>query len=168
MEDVPRWKTILYGRGPSIEDNLWWKTTFHGRDIRWKTTFHGRQPSMEDDLRWKTTFDGRRLDRRRPLMKDVLRHKTIFDGRPPLMEDNRVFPTAALCVAVRHFSKEFWEIYFCNSFKASIQGVKQRLDSKSLSRSMFLEILQEYVQERVPEMFPGMQFLKRYNPPKLS
>ena len=84
------------------------------------------------------------------------------------MEDNRVFPTVALCVAVRHFSKKFWEIYFCNSFKASIQGVKQRLDSKSLSRSMFLEILQEYVQERVPEMFPGMQFLKRYNPPKLS
>merc|ERR1712055_808500 len=31
--------------GPSMED-----------DLRWKTTFDGRQPLMEDDLRWKTTM----------------------------------------------------------------------------------------------------------------
>ena len=67
--------------------------------------FNGRQPSMEDDPRWKMTFGGRRLDRRRPLMKDDLRQKTTFDRRRLLMEDKRVFPTAAVCVAVRHFSK---------------------------------------------------------------
>ena len=67
--------------------------------------FNGRQPSMEDDPRWKMTFGGRRLDRRQPLMKDDLRQKTTFDRRRPLMEDKRVFPTAAICVAVRHFSK---------------------------------------------------------------
>ena len=55
------------GRWPSVEDNLWWKTTIGGRqplledDLRWKTTFVGRRPLVEDDLRWKTTFSGRRL-----------------------------------------------------------------------------------------------------------
>ena len=48
-----------------VEDNLWWKTTFGGRqplvedDLRWKTTFIGRRLSVEGDLLWKTTFCGR-------------------------------------------------------------------------------------------------------------
>ena len=33
------------GRQPSVEDNLWWKTSFGGR-----------HPLVEDDLWWKTTF----------------------------------------------------------------------------------------------------------------
>ena len=38
---------MVGGRQPSVEDNLWWKTTFGGR-----------QPLVEDDLQWKTTFGG--------------------------------------------------------------------------------------------------------------
>ena len=47
------------------EDNLWWKTTFSGRqpsvedNLRWKTTFSGRWPLVEDDLWWKMTCNGR-------------------------------------------------------------------------------------------------------------
>ena len=39
---------MVGGRGPSVEDDLWWKTTCSGR-----------RPSVEDDLWWKTTFCGR-------------------------------------------------------------------------------------------------------------
>ena len=76
-------------RGPSMEDDLWRKTTFDGRhplmedDLWRKKTFDGRQPLTEDDLWRKTTFDGRR-----PLKEDNLWQKTTFDGRWPLMEDN--------------------------------------------------------------------------------
>ena len=39
---------MVGGRRPSMEENLWWKTTFGGR-----------QPSVEDNLQWKRTFSGR-------------------------------------------------------------------------------------------------------------
>ena len=53
---------MVVGRRPSVEDNLWWKTTFGGRrpkeedlsvedDFCWRTTYGGRQPSVEDYLR---------------------------------------------------------------------------------------------------------------------
>ena len=35
------------GRRPSVEDDMWWKTTLDGR-----------RPVVEDDLRWKMTFAG--------------------------------------------------------------------------------------------------------------
>ena len=35
------------GRGPSVEDDLWWKMTFSAR-----------RPSVEDDLQWEATFGG--------------------------------------------------------------------------------------------------------------
>ena len=41
---------IFRGRQSSVEDDLWWKTTFSGR-----------RPPGEDVFRWKTTFGGRRL-----------------------------------------------------------------------------------------------------------
>ena len=53
------------GRRPSVEDDLWWRTTFGGRqptvedDLQWKMTFGGRQPLVDDDLQWKTTFSER-------------------------------------------------------------------------------------------------------------
>ena len=50
-----------------VEDDLWWKTTFYGRqpsveqplveeNLQWRTTFGGRRLSLEDDLQWKMTF----------------------------------------------------------------------------------------------------------------
>ena len=83
------WGQLRGRRHPSMEDDLWWKTTFDGRrpsmedNLRWKMTFDGRWSSMEDDLWWKTTFDGIR-----PLMEDDLWWKTTFDGRRPFMEDD--------------------------------------------------------------------------------
>ena len=68
-------------RSTLVEDDLWWKTTFGGRqpsvedDLWWKTTFSGGQPLMEDNLRWKTTLCGRR-----PLVEDNLWWKTTFGG----------------------------------------------------------------------------------------
>ena len=47
-----------------VEDDLWWKTTFGGRqplvedNLGWKMTFGGRQPRVEDGLLWKTTLGG--------------------------------------------------------------------------------------------------------------
>ena len=70
---------IVGGRRLSVEDNLWWKTTFGGRrplvedDLRWKTTFGGRQPLVEDTLWWKTTYS-----RRRPSVEDNFWGKTIL------------------------------------------------------------------------------------------
>ena len=60
MEDNLWWKTTFGGRQPSVEDNLWWKTTIRGRqplvedDLRWKATLGGRRSLVEGDLRWKT------------------------------------------------------------------------------------------------------------------
>ena len=48
----------LGGRGPMVEDDLRWKTTFDGRQpsvehiLWWKTTFGGKQPWAEDNLWW--------------------------------------------------------------------------------------------------------------------
>ena len=48
-----------------MEDSLWWKTTYDGRQLMeddswWKTTYDGRRLMMEDDSWCKTTYDGRR------------------------------------------------------------------------------------------------------------
>ena len=43
--DDLRRETTFGGRGPSVEDELWWKMTYAGR-----------QPSVEDDLLWKTAL----------------------------------------------------------------------------------------------------------------
>ena len=88
-----RWKTTFGGRRPSLEGNLqWkynlrWKTAFgKGRwpsvedGLWWKTTYSGRQPSVEDGLRWKTTFVERRPS------EDNLRLRTTFSGRRPLLD----------------------------------------------------------------------------------
>ena len=87
MEDDLWWKTTFHGRRPLIEDNLWWKMTSDGRwplrrplmkgDLWWKRTNDGRRPLTEDDLWWKMT-----------LMEDDLWCKMTFDGRRSLMEDN--------------------------------------------------------------------------------
>jgi len=59
-----KWKGTKRGRWPSMEDNLWRKTTFDRRrpltedDFWWKTTFGEIWPLTEDELWWKTTFDG--------------------------------------------------------------------------------------------------------------
>ena len=58
----------------TMEDNLWYKTTFDGRQPWWKATFDGRQPLIENNLWWKTTFDGRW-----PMMEDNLWWKTTFN-----------------------------------------------------------------------------------------
>ena len=77
-----KWKWPKRGRRPSMEDNLWRKTTFDRRrpltedDFWWKTTFDERWPLTEDELWWKTSFDGRR-----PLTEYDLWHKTTFDRR---------------------------------------------------------------------------------------
>ena len=48
-----------------MEDDLWWKTTFSGRqssvedNLQWKMTFSGRQSLLEDDRRWKKALGGR-------------------------------------------------------------------------------------------------------------
>ena len=82
MEDNLWWKTTFDGRQPLMEDDLWWKTTFDWRrplmkDDRWlKTTFDGGQPFMEDDPWWNMTFNGRR-----PLMEDTLGWKMTIDRR---------------------------------------------------------------------------------------
>ena len=56
---------MVGGKRPSVDDDLWWKTTFSGRqplaedDLRWKTTFGGRRSSVEDNLWGRTTIGGR-------------------------------------------------------------------------------------------------------------
>ena len=65
-----------------MEDHIWWKTTFDGRQafmedyLWWKTTFDGRWPLMKDHLWWKMTFDVRWS-----LMEDNLWCKMTYDGR---------------------------------------------------------------------------------------
>ena len=81
MEDDLQGKKTFDGRWPSIEGNLWWKTTFNGRPLLWQTTFNGRHHSMEDTfngrhLQWKMAFDGRWLS-----MEDNLWWKATFDER---------------------------------------------------------------------------------------
>ena len=61
-------------------------------DLYWKTTFGGRQPSVDDDFRWKTTFGGRR-----PLVEEDLRSKTTFGGRRLLVEDDPCMLPSPLC-----------------------------------------------------------------------
>ena len=84
MEDNLWWKTAFDGRQPLMEYNLWWETILDGRqplmedNIWWKTTFDGRQHLMEDDHCWKMTFDGRLS-----LMKDYFWLNTNFDGSWP-------------------------------------------------------------------------------------
>ena len=68
---------------PLIEDDLWWKTVYEGRQPLMEDYLYGRRPLIEDNLWWKTTFNGRQ-----PLMEDDLWWKTTFDERQPLMEDD--------------------------------------------------------------------------------
>ena len=88
MEDTLWWKTTFDGRQPSTKDKLRWRTAFGGirpladDDLWRKTPFGERQPLVEDYLWWKTTFGGRQ-----PLMEDDHRWKTTFGGRGPLVED---------------------------------------------------------------------------------
>ena len=76
---------MVDGRQPSVEDDLWRKTTFGGRwplmhdDLWCKTTFGGRLPLVEDNLWWKTTLGGRR-----PWVEDTLWWKMTFGGRQSL------------------------------------------------------------------------------------
>ena len=90
MDDALWWKRTFDGREHFIEDKFQWKTTLDDDNLQWKTTFDGRQPSMEDNLWWKTTFD-----RRRPLMEDNIWWKMTFDWRQPLMEDNLRWKTTS-------------------------------------------------------------------------
>ena len=78
---------MVGGRRPSVEEDLWWKTTFCGRrplvenNLWWKTTFGGRRPFVKDDFRWKMTFGGRRS-----WVEDNLGWKTTFGGRHPSVD----------------------------------------------------------------------------------
>ena len=47
MEEDFQRKMTFWGRGPMVEDSIWWEA--------------GRPISVEDNPRYKTTFDGRRL-----------------------------------------------------------------------------------------------------------
>ena len=58
MEDDLWWKTTFGGRQPLVEYDLRWKVE---DDLQWKTTFSGRLPLVEEDPQWKTTFGRRRL-----------------------------------------------------------------------------------------------------------
>ena len=59
MEDDLWWKMTFDGRQPLMDGILWWKTNIVTGNIWWKTTFDGRQHLMEDRIWWKTTFEGR-------------------------------------------------------------------------------------------------------------
>ena len=94
-----------------MEDNLYWKTTFDGRQpligntFWWKTPFYKRWPLMEEDLWWKTAFDGGQLfffDKRWLSIENKLPLKTNFDERRssiltivnirrPLVEENKAY-----------------------------------------------------------------------------
>ena len=58
VEDKIWRKTTFGGRQRSLEDDLQWKTTFveggtlTEDDPLWRATFGGRHPSVEDDLWW--------------------------------------------------------------------------------------------------------------------
>ena len=82
MEDTLWWKTIFDGRQPLMEDNLWLKTTFDG-------IWH----LIDEEIWWKTTFD----------KEDALLWTTTFNWRCPLMEGNLKpwdFLTATFSVTV--------------------------------------------------------------------
>ena len=79
---------------PREEGDLWWKTTFDGKQILtgdnlWeKTTFDGRRPLTKDDLWQKTTCTLLEGIRRWTKMKMTQKRKTTFDGIQPLTEDD--------------------------------------------------------------------------------
>ena len=50
-----------------MEDDLWRRTTFDGRQHLMEVDIDGRHPLMEHDILWKTTFDGKQS-----LMEDDL------------------------------------------------------------------------------------------------
>ena len=69
MEEDLWWKATFDGRQHLMEDNLWWKTAFNerwpslkkttfDRRLQWTTTLGWRHPLIQDNLRLKTTFDG--------------------------------------------------------------------------------------------------------------
>ena len=81
MDDDLWWRTTFDGRQPLIEDNLWWRMTF------------GEKRSLiEDVLLWKTTYDVGHLwwkmsfDGRWPLIENNLWWKSTIYGRQPLEE----------------------------------------------------------------------------------
>ena len=58
---MPTLEALAYFMHRPTKDNLWWATTFGGRqllvknDLRWKSTFGGRRPSVEDNLQLRAT-----------------------------------------------------------------------------------------------------------------
>ena len=83
---------MVGGRRPLVEDTLRWKITSLEDNLWWKTSFGGRQPSVEDDFRWKTPYSGRR-----PTAEDNLWWKMTFVGRKLLVEDGPCMLPSPLC-----------------------------------------------------------------------
>ena len=92
-----------------MEDNLWWKATFDGRqplledNLSRKTAFYGRWTLMEEDLWWKTIFD-----ERQPLMEDNLWWETAFNGRWPSINAGILWRTTLDC-------RRFFFLIFINN-----------------------------------------------------
>ena len=74
-------KMNSYGRGPMMEDALWWKKMLED-NLWWKTTFDERHLLMEADLWWKMTFDIGL-----PLIEDNLQMKTNYKQNLRLRSD---------------------------------------------------------------------------------
>ena len=94
---------MVGGRGPLVED-----------DLRWKTTFGGRRPTVEDDLQWTTTFGGRR-----PSVEDDLWWKMTYGGRRPSVEDDFWWKTILSCCLLRFAAFLFsYQLALCLIFSA--------------------------------------------------
>ena len=108
-----------------MEDDLWWKTTYHGRRL-WKTTYHGRQLMMEDDLWWKATYHGRRPI---PIPIPILMGEGDFWWSVPSKEFSPRRPYVPLCVIFfQVFQVRLW---CCIKGSSSNQWVNWEDDLKS-------------------------------------
>ena len=169
MEENLWWKTTFDGRQPLIEDDFQWKTTFDERwplmedDLWWKTTFDGRQPLMEVDLWWKTAFDGRQ-----PLMEDDLQWKITFEGTQLFMED--MLWRKITCKLREHSCKNqnkqsnkiIWIKDGRNPLKIKFEYVKYELSiSQNIFAHFLVHLMYSFVTVWSAIYFPGMSLFPR-------
>ena len=87
MEDNVFWKTTFHRRYPSMGVNLPWRTNLMEHGLWWKT------PLMEDRVKGKTKFYGThpasrdKSNETHSLLEDKLWWKTTFDGGQFLLKD---------------------------------------------------------------------------------
>ena len=114
-----------------MEDTIWWKITFEGRqysledNFQWKTPFYGRQLSKEEELWWKKTFNGRV-----PLIENNHCWKTTFNGIKPSLEEARVWHYRPSLIFYKNNVKK--KSFTCTCIYASWGDLHEKYPGSSL------------------------------------